>query len=106
MPEPEPKLPAEFEELKTKGWDVEFVKDPAGEVYSPHKHEETKLHTISGDVQIRVSDSDSIMGDWQSVPVGQTFTVLEGQIHEAIVGDEGWSYWAASDPEAAKSWNH
>lgn len=61
--------------------------------YEPHSHGRTRLMTISGSLDIKLSG-----GDWQQLLPGQEMVVSAGQLHEAVAGPEGWEYVAAWDP--------
>lgn len=83
---------------KSMGLDTEYGQDKPGTVYKPHKHEQTYLYTLSGSLKIR---TDS--GDWRTISTGQEFIIESGQLHEAIVGEDGWEYVAAWDEEESKT---
>ena len=95
----EPDIPAAAKALMDEQFThVEYVTEPANEVYLPHEHQETRLHFVDGDMQLKHGED----GDWQTLQPGESAIVQEGQVHEAKVGADGAHYWAIWDPEAAK----
>ena len=84
---------------KSKGHEVEYGKDDPGTKYEPHRHEQTFLHTLSGSLKIKLEDSD-----WIELKPSQEFIVGAGELHEAIVGENGWEYVAAWNEEEAKKY--
>jgi quercetin dioxygenase-like cupin family protein len=68
--------------------------DKAGTVYKPHRHEKTYLYTLGGSLKIRVENND-----WIELKPHQEFIIDDGELHEAIVGENGWEYVAAWDKE-------
>ena len=71
--------------------------DKPGLVYEAHRHAEVHLYTIKGSAKIKLEDQD-----WQNLEPGQEFIIGDNQLHEAVVGPEGWEYIFASSPEEAK----
>jgi quercetin dioxygenase-like cupin family protein len=71
--------------------------DKANVVYKPHRHEEVRIYTIKGSVKVRLDDDE-----WQTVKPGQEIIIREGQLHEAMVGADGWEYIFATTSKEAK----
>lgn len=78
------------------GLTVEAHHDEAGYTYAPHAHEKTYLSTIAGSVDIKVDQ-----GTWQTLIPGQEFVVGANQLHEAVVGPNGWEYVAGFNADEA-----
>lgn len=79
---------------RDQGLEIEYGFDKPGIVYEPHRHEKTWLYTLDGSLLIRLDE-----GEWQLLTPGTEFIVGEQQLHEARVGDKGWEYIAAWEPE-------
>lgn len=86
---------------KTKGLEVEHGQGEPNTIYEPHRHEKTYLYTLAGSIKIRLDE-----GEWITALPGQEFVIEDGQLHEAIVGSEGWGYVAAWDEEQAQKYEH
>ena len=71
--------------------------DKPGLVYEPHRHAEVRLYTIRGSAKMKLDDQE-----WQNTEPGQEIIIHDNQLHEAVVGPEGWEYIYASSPEEAK----
>lgn len=84
-----------------RGLATESGFDEPGTVYAPHRHEKTLLYTVSGSLAIKLDG-----GKVQNLDPHQEFTVGSGQLHEAVVGAEGWEYVAAFNAEEAKQYTH
>jgi mannose-6-phosphate isomerase-like protein (cupin superfamily) len=80
---------------------TEHGTDEPGKLYEPHRHEKTYLYTITGSIDIRLDDQSS-----QTAKPHQELVVGGNQLHEAIVGSEGWEYVAAWSGEEAKNYQH
>jgi len=74
---------------KKMGLQIEYGNDKPGFVYEPHRHEQTYLYTLSGSIKLKLDD------DWQELTSGNEAIVGENQLHEAVVGPEGWEWVAA-----------
>lgn len=73
--------------LRHEGWDPVPVNDPAGHVYPPHIHPETKLiAVIHGSIEVKVGD------DLYRCMAGDKLVVPGGQEHMAVVGPEGCTF--------------
>lgn len=72
--------------------------DKPGFVYQPHRHGEVRLYTIKGSSKIKLDGKD-----WHDIEPGREFIIHDNQLHEAVVGPEGWEYIFASTPEEAKN---
>ena len=98
MPEREnkPGIPDVFRELEASGWTIEFEQEEAGTIHPPHCHETTHLFTLRGGMRIRVDE-----GKWVEQGPGDLFVVEDGQLHEAVVGIDGWEYFAAVKPDVS-----
>lgn len=83
------------------GLAVESGRDEPGTLYEPHRHEKTYLYTISGAIDIKLDG-----GETQTLQPHQEFIVNGDQLHEAVVGADGWEYVAAFDAEEAKGYAH
>jgi quercetin dioxygenase-like cupin family protein len=80
--------------LKTK-----HVVDPPGEVYEPHHHGKVYLYSLGGSLKIRLEQ-----GEWRSIKPGQELIIERHQLHEAVVGPDGWEYIFAWDPKEAEEY--
>ncbi len=68
--------------------------DEPGKVYTPHRHGWTKLVTLEGSIQLKLDDKP-----WVEQHMGDICEIRPGQLHEAVVGPEGWTWLAAWRPE-------
>lgn len=78
-------------------------KDAPGTVYERHAHERTILYTISGKLILTLFDCEPPRVV-ELVP-GSEFVISGGVEHSAVVGNEGWKWLAAWDPEEAKQYD-
>ena len=83
------------------GLETEYGLDKPGKVYPPHRHEKTFLYTLGGSIKIKIDNKE-----WMELEKGEEFIVGSNQLHEAIVGKDGWEYVAAWDKEEAKRFSH
>lgn len=86
---------------KQRGLVTETGRDEPDTVYEPHRHEKTFLYTIAGSLDIRLDE-----GDVQHVLPHQEFVVGGNQLHEAVVGADGWEYVAAWNEAEAANYTH
>jgi quercetin dioxygenase-like cupin family protein len=80
-----------------KGLVTRYIIDKPGEVYEPHRHGEVWLYTLKGSAKIKLDDKQ-----WITVAPLQEVTIDTNQLHEAIVGNEGWEYVFAASAEEIK----
>ena len=85
---------------RSQGLAVEYGFDKPGKEYTPHQHERTTLRTLGGSAMVRVNDNHW----WQRLLPDTEFVIESGQLHEAIVGAEGWEVVAAWDPKEAENY--
>lgn len=86
---------------RQRGLVTEAGRDKPGTVYEPHRHEQTRLYTVAGSLDIRVE-----AGEKQHIVPHQEFIVGGNQLHEAVVGADGWEYVAAWDEAEAEQYEH
>jgi len=80
--------PLEIEEkYKKMGLKTMLAKDEPGKTYAPHSHHATWLYSLSGSVKVRLDGKD-----WKEIKPGEEVVIKDGQLHEAIVGSDGWQY--------------
>ena len=89
------------EAYRSRGLIAERGSDKPGTVYEPHSHEQTHLYTIAGSLDIKAGDRPK-----QTVKAHQEFVVGGEELHEAVVGPDGWEYVAAWDEDEAKKYEH
>src|SRR5581483_5152828 len=89
------------EAYRQRGLEVESGFDKPGTIYEPHKHEKTYLYTVSGSISIKLDG-----GEAQDVQPHQEFIVGGNQLHEAVVGEQGWRYVAAYSADEAAQYAH
>lgn len=82
------------DEFTGQGLVFEYGEDAPGKVYTPHRHGWTKLVTLGGSFKMKLDDSE-----WFEQKAGDTCEVQSGQLHEAVVGPEGWKWLSAWRPE-------
>ncbi|MEK7571250.1 MAG: hypothetical protein AAB553_03165 [Patescibacteria group bacterium] len=82
---------------KQLGLKVKQITDKPGEVYTPHRHGRVYLFTIRGSAKLKL-DND----EWQLTHPGKEIHIRENQLHEAIVGSQGWEYLFAASLEKMK----
>lgn len=90
------------EAYQRQGLETEHVTDKPGTVYDPHSHEQTRLYTLAGTLDIIVGNDQSA----QTLKPFQEFVVGADEQHEGRVGADGWEYVAAWDSEEAKRYEH
>ena len=76
------------EEAEREGFDPVYITDPAGRVYPPHRHPETKLLIfLKGTMEVSVGDQkfDCKPGDKLIIP-GNTE-------HSAVAGPKGCAFF-------------
>ena len=81
------------EEFRQAGLLFERGEDEPGKVYAPHVHGWTKLVTLGGSIRLRTDDG------WHELRTGDEYEVRSGELHEAVVGPDGWRWLAAWKPE-------
>ena len=81
-------------EFADQGLLFEYGSDKPGLVYTPHRHGWTKLITLGGSLRIRLDDKS-----WQELKAGDVIEIDSDQLHEAIVGPDGWKWLSAWKPE-------
>lgn len=87
--------PQEYEQqFKEQGLLYEYGEDAPGFIYTPHRHGWTKLVTVAGGFKMRLDN-----GEWFEQKTGDVCEVQSGQLHEAVVGPDGWKWLAAWKPE-------
>jgi uncharacterized protein YaiE (UPF0345 family) len=88
--------PAEavVEGFQAMGLAAEVGYDEPGTRYELESHKRNILYTVGGSISIRFDDRDQ----WVETIPGTELVVGENQQHEAIVGEQGWSYVAAWNP--------
>jgi quercetin dioxygenase-like cupin family protein len=72
---------------KDLGLNFSYELDKAGKIYSPHVHQKVYLYCLKGSVKIKLDKKE-----WYELQPGQELIIDKGQLHEAIVGSEGWEY--------------
>ena len=77
------------DKYKNLGLDTEYGFDEPNKIYEPHRHEKTYLFTLSGNLLLRLDESD-----WQDLKQGSEAVIGDNQLHEAKVCSEGWEYVA------------
>lgn len=82
---------------KRLGLEVRHITDKPGELYTPHRHGGVYLFTLQGSAKIKLDD-----GRWHSTEPGEEIHIQDNQLHEAVVGSEGWEYLFATTPEEMK----
>ncbi len=82
--------------LKTK-----HAFDKPREIYKPHSHGEVRLYSLNGSIKIRKDEKA-----WEDIKPGQEVVIKRGQIHEAVVGPDGWEYIFVWDEEEAKKYGN
>jgi hypothetical protein len=78
------------QEFESHGWLYEFGEDEPNKRYSPHRHGWTRLVTLAGSVMVKKESND-----WIKLCKGSICDIQSGQLHEAVVGSDGW-YWLAA----------
>mgnify|MGYP001601369078 FL=1 len=79
---------------KAQGLTTEYGYDVPGKVYEPHRHERTVLFTLAGSIRVKIENEV-----WKELHPGSEFVIGNEALHEGIVGNEGWEYIAAWNPE-------
>jgi quercetin dioxygenase-like cupin family protein len=83
---------------KKMGLETDYVVDEPGKVYEPHRHSEIHIFfTVKGNVRLKLDNKD-----WQTLEPGQETMIANNQLHEAVVGSEGWEFVFATTPEGMK----
>ncbi len=83
------------------GLSVETGFDQPGTVYDSHGHERTILYTLDGSLVLKREGRST-----SRLLPGVQAVVETGQIHSAVVGENGWEYIAASDASEAALFEH
>jgi quercetin dioxygenase-like cupin family protein len=87
------------QKYRDMGLEYKHVSDEPGKVYKPHRHGQAYLYSLSGSIKLKLDD-----GDWQSIEPGREVIIKRHQLHEAVVGPDGWEYIFAWHPEEAKEY--
>jgi quercetin dioxygenase-like cupin family protein len=69
-----------------------------GKVYPPHSHGWSNLLTLSGSIKFKIDG-----GEWIEQSAGDSIIIQSGQLHEAVVGPDGWqviSAWRSSEEDS------
>jgi quercetin dioxygenase-like cupin family protein len=82
---------------RKEGLIAKHIVDKPGTLYPPHRHGEVRLCSLSGAVKIKLGT-----GQWQDLKPGQELVINRNQVHEAVVGAEGWEYIFAYGLEEAE----
>ncbi len=85
---------AKYEQL---GLEVRHITDDPGELYAPHRHGGVYLFTLAGSAKVRLDSSE-----WRATEPGQEIHIQDDQLHEVVVGPDGWEYLFATTPEEMK----
>lgn len=84
---------------RERGLEVEHGRDEPGKVYEPHTHEQTFAYTLGGSIKVRIDNQE-----WRELRAGQEVEIGSNQLHEGVVGHEGWEYVVAWNAEEAKQY--
>src|SRR5215217_1424321 len=87
-------------EFESHGWLYEVGEDEPNKRYAPHRHGWTRLITLAGGVTVKKEDNE-----WIELYKGSVCDIESGQLHEAVVGAEGWQWLAAWKPEEDASFS-
>jgi len=71
--------------------------DQPGKIYKPHRHGAVHIYTVKGLAKLKLDN-----GDWQNVEAGQEIIIQDNQLHEAVVGPDGWDYIFATTAQEAR----
>lgn len=82
---------------KQLGLEIRHITDEPGEIYTPHRHRGVYLFTLRGSAKIKLDN-----GEWRQTEPGREIHIHDNQLHEAIVGPDGWEYLFATTPEEMK----
>lgn len=85
---------------RSKGLEAEQGFEQPGVEYPRHSHEQTTLYTVSGKLILTLYDS--VPPTVVELRPGSEYVIGERVEHSAVVGETGWGYVAAWDPEKAK----
>lgn len=72
---------------KKLGLKTIHASDKPHKVYEPHKHHATWLYCLKGSVKVKLDG-----GSWKTIKSGDEIIIKEDQLHEAVVGPDGWEY--------------
>ena len=76
------------EEVQKEGFDPVYITDPAGRVYSPHHHVETKLLVfLQGSMEVKVKDVT------YNCKPGDKLIIPGNVEHSAIAGPQGCTFF-------------
>jgi len=76
------------EKVREEGFDPIYFSDPAGNMYSPHKHPETKLLAfVRGDMEVVVN------GETFQCKAGDKLIIPGNTEHKAVVGPRGCDFF-------------
>ncbi|MEK7471775.1 MAG: hypothetical protein AAB624_00855 [Patescibacteria group bacterium] len=87
---------------EANGMKTEQGFEKPGVKYSRYAHEKTALYTTSGKLTLTLYNS--VPPEVVELRPGSEVVIEEGVDHSAVVGETGWGYVAAWDPEAAKKY--
>jgi quercetin dioxygenase-like cupin family protein len=71
--------------------------DEPNKTYEPHRHDAVRIYTLKGSAKVKLDNQG-----WQAFGSGEELVINNNQLHEAIVGPEGWEYIFATSAEEAK----
>lgn len=86
---------------KNIGLATKHVIDEPGKVYEAHRHGKVFLYSLKGLVKIKLDSKD-----WRTISPDQELIINRNQLHEAVVGPDGWEYIFAWDPQEAKKYGN
>ena len=95
-----PSLQAAQKRYESMGLKTELIKDAPGRIYPQHKHHTTYLFTLAGQVVVILDSKER-----HTLHPGDELVIKTDQLHEAVVGKDGWEYLAAWDPTEAEKYS-
>lgn len=81
---------------QAKGLETRYIIYKPYKIYKPHAHASVYLFSVKGTAKIKLADK------WLNVSPGQEIKIESGQVHEAVVGQDGWEYIFATTSEEMK----
>jgi hypothetical protein len=88
------------QEFTNQGLIFEYGEDGPNKIYTPHRHGWTKLVTRAGSITMKLEGGEPF-----EQRAGDVCEVGSGQLHEAVVGPDGWKWLAAWKPEEGDTFN-
>lgn len=61
--------------------------DEPNKKYESHAHHATWLYCLKGSLKVKLDDKA-----WKTIKPDDEVVIKEGQLHQAIVGPDGWEY--------------